>query len=171
MEEKLVKEYIGENADKIMNDSVNFRAAILGQIIGPVWFFYRKSCLIGFAFIILTFVIGYLADSLGVPNAYCLMFFIYLFTANKIYIWDVKRKVERIIKTNSNLSEEELLKKAKNKGGVSAISAVIYSILVFVVIALSAAVFYTIISNNTYTIPDEQFFRVKNDDYSSYNEE
>ena len=95
MEDRLVEEYIGKDADRYMNTNLNWAAALLGQSIGPVWFFYRKSYLLGFAFIIITLIVGRLATAMGISKAYYIMFFIYLFSANKLYIWDVRRKVNK----------------------------------------------------------------------------
>ena len=60
MEERLVSEYIGKDADKFMEGKTNWIAAILGQAIGPVWFFFRKSYLLGFAFFVVTYILGFL---------------------------------------------------------------------------------------------------------------
>lgn len=58
MNDKLVSEYIGKNAQEIIDGNVNWAAAVSGQLIGPVWFFYRKSYLLGFAFLVLTYIVG-----------------------------------------------------------------------------------------------------------------
>ena len=51
MEEKLVDEYIGEGAETFKTSKFNWVAAVLGQAIGPIWFFYRKAHLVGVLFI------------------------------------------------------------------------------------------------------------------------
>ena len=116
MEEQLMSEYIGKDAEKYMNTNTNWMAALLGQSIGPVWFFYRKSYLLGFAFIILTLIVGRVATSLGIKKAYYIMFLIYLFLANKLYLWDVRRKVKKILENNENMSQEQLVEIARKKG-------------------------------------------------------
>ena len=63
MEDILIKEYIGKNADKIIDEKYNWLAAILGQAFGPVWFFYRKSYLLGFAFLVITYIVGSIATA------------------------------------------------------------------------------------------------------------
>ena len=136
MEDRLVAEFIGTDADKITNSNVNWSAAILGQSIGPVWFFYRKSFLIGFAFIILTLIVGKIASAMGISKAYYIMFFIYLFTANKIFLWDVRKKVQKIMRENGNASEEQLVQIVREKGGTSTIAAVIYTIAIIAVIVI-----------------------------------
>ena len=43
MNDRLVSEYIGKNAQEIIDGNVNWAAAVSGQLIGPVWFFYGSS--------------------------------------------------------------------------------------------------------------------------------
>lgn len=145
MNEKLIQEYIGKDAQKYMNSNTNFIAAVLGQTIGPVWFFYRKSYLLGFAFIIITLILGRISSALNMKEAYSIMFLIYLFSANKLYLWDVRRKVNKIAQTNENMSQEELVDIVRQKGGTNALAATIYVIIVVALIAvLYAMIFYTI---------------------------
>lgn len=59
------------------------------------------------------------------------MFFIYLFCANKLYLWDVKRKVNKILARSENLAEEQLVDYVRQKGGVSNLAVFIY-IIVFI---------------------------------------
>ena len=56
------------------------------------------------------------------------MFIIYLLTANKIYLWDAKRKIYKI-EANETLTDEEKIEAATKKGGVSPAAAVIYVLL------------------------------------------
>lgn len=143
MEDRLVEEYIGKDADRYMNTNLNWAAALLGQSIGPVWFFYRKSYLLGFAFIIITLIVGRLATAMGISKAYYIMFFIYLFSANKLYIWDVRRKVNKILSTNGNMPQEQIVNIVREKGGTSGLAAGIY---VVVLIALFAILYAMIFS-------------------------
>ena len=142
MEEKLVEEYIGENAEKIMNSKINWSAAILGEAIGPVWFFYRKSYLIGFLFIFITYIVGRIANALNIKEAYYIMFFIYLFTANKLYLWDVKRKINKIKLSNEFVSEDELVELVRKKGGTNIVAAIIYTVFIMATIILSVYIYW-----------------------------
>lgn len=135
-EDRLVTEYIGKNADKIENEKVNWVAALLGQEIGPIWFFYRKSWLLGIGFIIVSLIVSKITSALGISKAYYVMFFIYLFSADKLYLWDVRRKVRKIMQDNSNLDEQQLLELVKEKGGTSTVAAVIYSVVFIAFIAI-----------------------------------
>ncbi len=143
MEEQLMSEYIGKDAEKYMNTNTNWVAALLGQSIGPVWFFYRKSYLLGFAFIILTLIVGRVATSLGIKKAYYIMFLIYLFLANKLYLWDVRRKVKKILENNENMSQEQLVEIARKKGGTNAVAAAIYVILIVALIVILYAMLFS----------------------------
>lgn len=148
MEDMLEKEYIGKNSDKIIGEKYNWVAAILGQAFGPVWFFYRKSYLLGFAFILISLVIGIIAVAIKIEEASYVMFVIYLFSANKLYLWDVRRKINKICK-RSYLSEEELIEKVRKKGGTSIAAAIIYSIIltiytVLYIALIIFAVYYTV---------------------------
>lgn len=140
MEERLVSEYIGKDADKFIEGKTNWIAAILGQFIGPVWFFYRKSYLLGLIFLIVTYIVGAIASAINLKEASYIMFFVYLFTANKLYLWDVRRKVNKII-SSRDTSEEELISIVREKGGTSTVAAVIY---VAVVIVCIAAIMFSI---------------------------
>lgn len=142
MEDRLVSEYIGKDAERYINTNLNWGAALLGQSIGPVWFFYRKSYLIGFVFIIVTLIVGRIASAIGLNQAYYIMFFIYLFSANKLYLWDVRRKVNKIIQTNGNMQQEQLENIAREKGGTNGVAAAIYVIaIVALMVILYAMIF------------------------------
>lgn len=140
MEDRLISEYIGKDADKFKYGKLNWVAAIIGQAVGPVWFFYRKAYLLGFIFLVITYLVGSFAVAINLDKASYIMFIIYLFTANKLYLWDVRRKVKKIV-SSGYVSEEELIATVRKKGGTSTIAAIIYA-LVFAAII----VFYLVIS-------------------------
>ena len=144
MEEKLMSEYIGEDVEKYKKTNVNWVAALLGQLIGPVWFFYRKAYLLGFGFMFFTMILGKITSSLNITKAYLLMFIIYLFSANKLYLWDVKRKIGKIIANHPDMTQEELETIVKEKGGTSTAAAVIY-VLTIVAIIICIAVLYAML--------------------------
>ena len=77
------------------------------------------------------------------------MFFIYLFTANKLYLWDVKRKLNKIM-ASGNMSEDQLLDTVREKGGTNTLAAVIY---VIVIIAYLFPFFSSILANSFYLNP------------------
>lgn len=131
IEDKMVEAYIGKDAPSIRGGGVNWVAAVLGQAIGPIWFFYRRAHLVGVLFLVLTYIVGDLASRINFDKAYYIMFFIYLFSANKLYLWDVKRKVKKILEKDPMASESELLERAKQKGKGSILAVIIY-IVVFI---------------------------------------
>ena len=143
MEDRLVSEYIGKDAERYMNSNTNWAAALLGQSIGPVWFFYRKSYLLGFAFIIVTLIVGRIASALGINQAYYIMFFIYLFSANKLYLWDVRRKVNKILETNGNMPQEQLVNIVREKGGTNGVAAAIYVVAIIALIVILYAMIFS----------------------------
>ena len=145
MEDRLVSEYIGKDADKFMEGKTNWTAAILGQAIGPVWFFFRKSYLLGFAFLVVTYIVGAIASAIELKEASYIMFFIYLFTANKLYLWDVRRKVNKIM-TSGNVSEDQMIYAVREKGGTSTVAAVIYVIAFIAFIAIYFVAIYSAMS-------------------------
>lgn len=145
MEERLVSEYIGKDADKFMEGKTNWTAAILGQAIGPVWFFFRKSYLLGFAFLVVTYIVGAIASAINLDEASYIMFFIYLFTANKLYLWDVRRKVNKMM-SSGYMSEEQLISTVREKGGTSTVAAVIYVVAFIAFIAIYFVAIYSAMS-------------------------
>lgn len=126
-----------------MNSKINWTAAILGQMIGPVWFFYRKSYLIGFLFIFFTCIVSSIANAINIKEVYYIMFFIYLFTANKLYLWDVKRKIKKIKLNYEVLSEYELVEIVREKGGTNIVAAIIYTVFIIVKIILSIYMYWS----------------------------
>ena len=147
IENEMIKAYIGKGADEMLKSKLNVHSvvsAIVGQSIGPVWFFYRKSYLLGFGFIILTYIVGIIANLLKIGQAYYIMMFIYLFTTTPVYLWDVKRKVSNLILNNPNASMEELIELAKAKGGRSILAAVLYTIAIVGLIVF-IIVYYAIV--------------------------
>lgn len=145
MEDRLVSEYIGKDADKFMEGKTNWAAAVLGQAIGPVWFFFRKSYLIGFAFLVVTYIVGAIASAINLKKASYIMFFIYLVTANKLYLWDVRRKVNKII-SSGYVSDEELISTVREKGGTSTVAAIIYVVAFIAFIAIYFVAIYSAMS-------------------------
>lgn len=65
------------------------------------------------------------------------MFFIYLFTANKLYLWDVKRKINNIKLNNGTISEDEIAELVRKKGGTNIVGAIIYTVFIIATIILS----------------------------------
>ena len=143
IELEMTKAYIGDKADAIIGHKYNWVSAIVGDLFGPVWFFYRKMALIGFGFVLVTILVGNIASQLGFDKASYLMGLIYLFVSNPIYLSVVKKRVNKLREENPQMSKEELIALSRGKGGVSVVAAVIYSILLalffFLIIAALVA--------------------------------
>ena len=138
MDDKLVKAYIGENATKILNNIINWQAGLLAIFIGPVWFFYRKSWQIGILYILIAYILSK-SGLFTIESTSIILGVITIFLANKIYVWDAKRKVSSIINSNKELNGDELIKILNEKGGVSISCTITYAIiLVFLLIAIIA---------------------------------
>ncbi|MCR5185912.1 MAG: DUF2628 domain-containing protein [Clostridia bacterium] len=143
-EKLLMSEYIGGDLENYTNSNLNWGSAVAGQAIGPIWFFYRKSYLLGFAFIVLTLIVSSIINAMGFEKAYYAMAIIYLFSTNKLYMWDVRRKIRKILANNSNKSDEEIIDIARKKGGKSILAVVLYMIgfmfLVYLIVLATIAV-------------------------------
>ena len=130
MEEKLVLEYIGKNADEIVNEKLNWPAAIMSIFFGPAWFFYRKSYLLGFAcmYFMGSGIFYWIGRSIGMHGIIEIVvrFFVYLFLANTLYLWDVRRKVRKIMVSSADMPEEQLISAVRKKGGTSTVALAIY---------------------------------------------
>lgn len=125
-DEKLIKAYIGNKADKMYNSVKNGGFNIWGFLFGIIYFVYRKMYLVSILTIIISYIIGYIIPSIGnyVGVIIGLMFC-------PLYKWDITRKLRKIKQENPNTSEEQLLNLAKNKGGTSIIGAVVFFVVYF----------------------------------------
>jgi hypothetical protein len=75
------------------------------------------------------------------------MFFIYLFSANKLYLWDVRRKVNKILETNRNMSDDQLISLVREKGGTNGIAAAIYVIALIAIVVILCAMIFSAMSS------------------------
>ena len=72
-EEKLMDEYVGGDYKKFSSNA-NWISAVVGQMVGPVWFFYRKAPLLGFLFMFITYIVGSIATAIELEEASWIMF-------------------------------------------------------------------------------------------------
>lgn len=137
-DESLLKSYIGNNADKILNlhrKPTFQRNSMPVLYFGILYYFYRKQWLLG-----LIFLIGELLLILIIPeysvyvikfvDAIMLMYFI------PYYIKNARTKINKIKEENPNKSKEELMEICKKKGGTT-ILPIIGCIIVIVLILLT----------------------------------
>jgi hypothetical protein len=153
MEEKVLNAYLGEKKEKYEKQT-NFAAAFFG----PLWFLYKKCYLVGM--LLYLFASGPMLikminpvnisevtpDFLTSTTKYTgslnlILFFVYLFFANKIYIWDAKRKVEKIIAENPQASEEQITEIGRKKGGNNVAIVVIFAIILILGLIATSAMF------------------------------
>lgn len=158
LEDKLITAYIGENAEKIKNEKVNWYSAILGYFFGPVWFLYRKSYILAIETIVLIIGVPIVLTLFGAFGAHSnniltpiffsltynmryILLVAYLVFSNKLYLMDVKRKVSKIVRKYSYLGEDKLVEIVKQKGGTNIPAAVIYVILCILCFVLFVIIF------------------------------
>lgn len=127
MEDRLLKAYIGNKATEIINNTINWRVGLLSMFLGPIWFFYRKAWLPGIAYIFIAYLLNKF-DFFTIERIAIILGSITIFFANKIYIYDARKKVHAIIKNNRGAGEDEILELVKEKGGTSIVLTIFYII-------------------------------------------
>lgn len=133
--EKEVKEFIGENADKIYhklygNKYGNAIDNILWPAVffTPLWFAYRKMYKMLIIILAVSFATGFIAgmmditdgDLRGISFALQLIFGV---MANFLYRKKIEKEINEIKK--KELNEEQTMKEIRDKGGVSGASMAI----------------------------------------------
>lgn len=116
---RLMKAYIGKNADKIYN-SIRTGLGINGWafLFGTIYYCYRKMYLVTIIAYISVVTISFIVPSI---TKYIWLFLDISFCS--LYKWDITRKIKKIKQNNPNASEDELLDIARRKGGTSIIGA------------------------------------------------
>lgn len=126
--DRYIEAYVGEDYKWVMRRPFNLYAFLFSWL----YFIYRKLYIIGIIGLVITGVIIRLIPKalvIYVPAVMLLSGFIF----NPIYVYVVKRKVEKIKSKNDGTDEFELEKICKEKGGINLkISLLIY--LVFLII-------------------------------------
>lgn len=139
LDDKLLASFIGNNYDKIINNKFSLSACFL-----CVWYlFYRKIYLISIIIMIISFVIGLFLPVLSGVYTIILMACSGLLF-NKLYVKYAKKKIDKIKVENTNMAEDDLIKLASQKGGVSTKALIIYIIL-YVVITI---IYFAILLSN-----------------------
>ncbi len=139
LDDKLLASFIGNNYDKIINNKFSLSACFL-----CVWYlFYRKIYLISIIIMIISFVIGLFLPVLSGVYTIILMACSGLLF-NKLYVKYAKKKIDKIKVENTNMAEDDLIKLAGQKGGVSTKALIIYIIL-YVVITI---IYFAILLSN-----------------------
>ncbi len=132
-DDELIKTYIGKNAEKLMDNKFSW----CSFLFSTMYYLYRKMWLIGVCWLVGSSIITSYLPTYG-PSIIFIGNIIMAIQFKKLYLKNVKEKVEKIKSENIGKSREELLSICRNKGGVAIwpviVSAVIYLILIIVLI-------------------------------------
>lgn len=132
IKEVLFKSYVGKNYDALFNRLYSTNAFIFGVF----YLLYRKLYLMAFSWLFIIFLLS-LFLSVEVIGIIGFVFSVVItLSFKKLYIKDVRSKVEKIINENVGKTTAELVMIATDKGGTNLglpiIVGVVYFIFVFV---------------------------------------
>lgn len=129
---KLMKLWIGKNADKILNINMNIAVLFLGEL----YFFYRKMYIEGIIILILKVI-----TFMFIPYKYLIIIFnmILFFITNSIYKSHILRKINKI---KHRYSSSKLEIECKKRGGTN----ILLFVLLLIIELLSLSYY---IYNNT----------------------
>lgn len=125
----LLSEYIQKNYNKFMKRKFNLSAFFFGSS----YMLFRKMYIEG---IILSIVLTSAYYLLMILNPFIplvlnlLISIIFCFIFNKIYVNNVRKKIDKMKSKNKTISANELKKLCKKKGGTNLIVAIILSIII-----------------------------------------
>ncbi len=140
LNEKLFLEYVGEKYEKIKNKKFSIPSLFFSWL----YIAYRKFYSLLIVYVILDRIYSTLLSTvlkqkpilvicLFIPNI------ILAFVFNKLYLNNVKKKVNEIGNANPDASESELKNICSKKGGVSIISLILAAVVVvFINIVINA---------------------------------
>lgn len=111
-DEDLVKAFIGNNYDKITTRTFNFA----GFFFTTFYMFYRKMFLYGILFFLVNLVVLNVINSFIINLLFCVAVG---FLVNKVYLYYVKKKIEKIKFQNSGKDINEIKGICISKGGTS----------------------------------------------------
>ena len=140
-EDILLKAYIGDGYEKIKEESFSIPAFLLG----PIYMFYRKL----YAYAILSISLLLLFVNLSFMNEISIIisllvfYLLYGIFFNKIYMKEVKRRVNNIKNKNDKLKEKELIELCKYNGKPTIIVPIIYVLSIILAIGLLLLYDYT----------------------------
>jgi hypothetical protein len=110
-DEFLIRDFIGPNNEAILTKPFNIPA-----ILGALYLFYRKLYLFGIILVVINALITILT-----PLPYLTLIFnvALVFTFNKLYLWHVNKKIDKIKDDNIGASKDQLASICTTKGGTS----------------------------------------------------
>ncbi len=134
LDEKLVSAYVGWKYEKLKNKKFSFPSLFFSW----EYIAYRKFYGLFFIYVILERLFSVVLSTslkenpilvicIFIPNIILSLIF------NKLYLNNVKKKVNKIKDSNPNASETELINICSKKGGVSVIPVIIATIIIIIV--------------------------------------
>ena len=133
-EDVLVRTYIGEGYEKIKDESFSLPAFLLG----PLYMFYRKLYAYGVLSILLILLVLNLdiMTEESIIIAYLTFDVLFGIFFNKIYMSEVKKRINIIKNNNTEAKEEELIRICKNQGRTTIIVPIIYVLTIILGVGL-----------------------------------
>lgn len=139
--EELIRLYVGPNANKFITI---YQAQVTKKFVwsfnwivlfaSTPWYFYRKLYLIGTAILLLPVIAFTVFPSLGDIGTISIAG-VLAFTANGLYVDQVKRRIEKL--KMLNLSAEELKSRIQREGGTSPGGAIFGILIMVAVVGIS----------------------------------
>lgn len=127
LDDYLIDVYIGKNQEKLKEDNFSINTFFLGIY----YILYRKMWLLAVLYIMVIMI-----SAIFLPTFYNTINFvvgiIISFKFKKMYIKQVREKVELIKKENSFTNKEELIEICTKKGGTSILAPILYILLILV---------------------------------------
>lgn len=140
---KLLRAYIGKNYESIVNKRFN----VFGFVFTFFYALYRKMYFLSFLFLICILGLIFIKNLIVILIIYILLSIGMGLFFNKIYIYFVKRKINKIKLKNNDLSFYELKDICSLKGGTD-FRNVFNSILVIIVTCGSFFIFFNVSFNS-----------------------
>ena len=160
MKNEILKNFIGENYEKITTRQFN----IPGFFFGTLYMFYRKMYLYATIFLILNLIIYILLNNMYVGLLINILIALFV---NKIYVSFANNKINKI--KEKEKSEEEIKKICKEQGGTSAIGifigCIIELLLTGIYVAIAILVFGVNLLNFVNNQSQQDTNNVEENDY------
>lgn len=143
----LLNAFIGENADKLKDESFSWCIFFWGSIYA----LYRKMWLLGIVWIVVNIVVSFFLPSLSGIIIFVANIFIST-QFKKWYINNAKEQIAKIKEENPNQSQEQLIVLCKQNGGTS-----VWPIIISIIIYLGIIIISVIAVNNMYKKNNNNF--------------
>lgn len=132
LDEKLVEAYVGKKYGKLKNKRFSF----LSLFFGWEYLAYKKFYSLLLIYIIPTTILTLILGTKEYLIIEIILNIILALSFNKLYLSNAKKKVNKIKDSNSNASEDELIKICSKKGGGSFIPPTIVLFIRWLIITI-----------------------------------